>query len=156
VSAYCDANLDVKVLTGFQSAFSSSTAPALTDVNTIIETISGEIDGYLKAANINTLSAAANISIRKKYCIFGVCGEVMSRWFQNQRDKEQGLYYADKYDEWTNKLINDPQYINVIIANEGTANESALLGNAVTQGLAPYSSRINGREGSYIHENFTY
>lgn len=156
MSMYCDANNDVRRLTGYQSAYSTSSTPMLTDVNDIIIMLSGEVDGYLNAGGIKSISNSYNTNILKTYVSLGAAGRVMSRWFQNPNDKEQGFVYWTEFKEWLDKLVRDPQYINVFIQNEGLANEAKQLGNAVTQGFSPYTSAINAGLGTYINERFTY
>lgn len=156
--SYCDANTDVKILTGFASTYSTSSIPTLSDVQNIIGQIEGEINAYLAADNITSPSNANTLALLKRYEALGSAGMVLARWGDNDAVRQQGMIFWNEFKEWANRLLNDQAYIQMIIKNENKANEGQQVGSAVTAGIlpTPHSTAINNGQGTYINEKFTF
>jgi len=145
---YCDST-DVNVIMGVD-AFSSTTRPTLTQVNTIISDITNEIDFVLSGVGITTQPTDSKILGRLGIaCKYGSASHVCLSVYGNNTsvDGSQGEYFGRKYKEILDEMKTDPELYGLI-----TGDSNLVISNIVLDGTNTESEISNG----YIDRDYKY
>lgn len=113
--AYSSANDEVISLTGYPTAYTTSSMPTLAQVTGIIEMIDGEIDTALYALGItSTPTNASLLNLLAKWSAIGSAGLTLQRYKNDNTANNEGDWLYSKYEAWIDKLITDDNYKNMI------------------------------------------
>ena len=108
---YCSAD-DVQVRMGFPDSFAASTRPTLTQVNSLIEQVSAEIDIYLAKAGIASVTDAKLLLMLKLKASAGAACKVGFTYFGNNNPVEnsQASTYCKEYAEFLDLIKTNPEF----------------------------------------------
>lgn len=156
--AYSSANTEVLAYTGFTASYSSTTAPTLVQVGSIIDQVDGEINTALYGLGITTTPTNASIlQLLAKYSAMGAAGLVLQRYGASDNDFRLGDWWYGKFESWMEKLITDDSYkamIKEIGAVSGSYDGiyvSSNVDDGSHEGAAAQSTTISyGMEGFKI------
>jgi hypothetical protein len=125
--AYCTAS-DIAIQLGVDT-YTATTRPTLTQINSIIDNISGEIDFHLSAIGITSPTDVRVLSKLKNICIDGVaCRVGFSNFGNNQGvDNTQPNHYCKNYKESLNEMKEDPSLYGITTGNESVIFSSNVL-----------------------------
>lgn len=113
--AYSSANSEVLTYTGFSTDYSSTTAPTLIQVTSIISQIDGEIDSALYGLGItSTPTSTTLLQLLAKYSAMGAAGLTLQRYGQSENDYRVADWWYGKYEAWLEKIITDTNYQNML------------------------------------------
>jgi hypothetical protein len=120
--AYSSANSEVIAYTGFTQSYSTGSSPMLSQVESIISQIDGEINVALNAVGItSTPTSTTLLQMLAKYSAMGSAGLVLQRYGQSDADFRVADWWYGKYETWIEKVTTDPKYQEMLkrIANSG-------------------------------------
>jgi hypothetical protein len=156
--AYSSANSEVLAYTGFSTSYSSTTAPTLVQVGSIIDQVDGEINTALYGLGITSTPTNASIlQLLAKYSAMGSAGLVLQRYGASDNDFRLGDWWYGKFESWMEKLITDDDYKNMIKEIGSVAGDytgifvSSNVEDGTHEGATPASTTISyGVEGFEI------
>jgi hypothetical protein len=135
---YCSAE-DVQGMLGYDTTYSATTKPTLTQVNDIITNITSEIDSRLECISVTVPVTDSNVlNVIERYCKLGSAGLVGLTYYSsnNNIDGGQSDYFYKDYKQWLKDITNNPELLGVsadassIIASnqvvDGTMTEAEL------------------------------
>ena len=126
---YCNAE-DVQVKLGFTNEFSVTTKPTLTQVETLIDSTTKEIDSYLYASGVTTQPTDTNVLGKlKEVCSYGAAARVGMGYHSNNESISgtQAREYWDFYKEYLNEIKEMPELY-------GAGGSTSFISNQVTDG----------------------
>jgi len=148
MSNYCGAE-DVSILLGLDS-FSTTTRPALSQVNSIIADVTNEIDFVLSGVGITTQPTDARLLGRLSIaCKYGVACQVAMSAYGNavSVDGSQGDKYCTKYQDILTDIKNNPEMYGSV-----TGDSTAYMSNPVLDGTYT-EAQLNSE---YLSKDYKY
>jgi hypothetical protein len=136
---YCTAS-DIQGMLGYDTEFTNTSKPTVTQVNDIITNITSEINTRLEAIGVTLPVTDSNVlNVVERYCKIGSAGLVGLTYYSSNNNIEGGQadYFYKDYKQWLTDITDKPELVGV---SAEAVNESAMVSNQVTDGTHLESS----------------
>jgi hypothetical protein len=133
--SYCVAE-DVQILLGFDTTFSASTIPTLTQVNGVIDQVTAEIDMLLASAGVGVPVANTTLlSYLKMKCASGTACRIGMTYFSNSTgvDGTQPKFYCDDYQEFKDSIKENPEKFLAAFSSGIFAVSNTVIDGTITE-----------------------